>query len=250
MIQQENTDVKMRRHGMRELFILVGLVAIVLLFFTIASYEGSPEAHRRHWCHNQLKHIGLALQNYHDTYGSFPPAYIEDENGKPIHSWRVLILPFLENKALYDQYHFDEPWDGPNNRKLQSQITHVYRCPSRPETQSKNDTSYVVVTGPLTMWPGAKSTSVADITDGTPSTIMVVEMGNSGIQWMEPRDLDMATMPLAINPPNKPGISSPHPNVALAVYVDGHTSALTNNTPAKIVELLLTIGDGQQIPDY
>src|SRR5207248_2869881 len=65
-----------------------------------------------------IKQIGLALLNYHDTYGSFPPAYVADATGKPIHSWRVLILPFMEQSSLYNAYSMAEPWDGPNNRKL------------------------------------------------------------------------------------------------------------------------------------
>jgi hypothetical protein len=221
-----------------------------LLCFCLFPIGHGPEPSRRMQCSNQLKQIGLALQWYHDTYGSLPPAYLADSNGKPIHSWRVLLLPFMDQKALFNKYSFDEPWNGPNNRKLHQFVMEAYRCPSRPRRQSATDTSYVVVTGPNTMWPGSKSTSFADISDGTSNTLMVVEMANSGIHWMEPRDLDMATMPLAINAPNAPSISSPHHNVALAVFVDGHTSALSKNTPAKIVELLLTIADGQQIPDY
>ena len=60
----------------------------------------------------------MAVANYHETYGCFPPAYVADRDGKPMHSWRVLILPFLEQRELYNAYNFAEPWDGPNNRKL------------------------------------------------------------------------------------------------------------------------------------
>jgi hypothetical protein len=66
---------------------------------------------------NNLKQIGLALRNYHDAYGRFPPAYVADGHGPPMHSRRVLILPWLEKREIYDRYRFDEPWDGPNNRK-------------------------------------------------------------------------------------------------------------------------------------
>jgi len=69
-------------------------------------------------CSGHLCQISLALHNYHDVFGCFPPAYIADSRGRPMHSWRVLILPFMEQVALYNAYHFEEPWDGPNNRKL------------------------------------------------------------------------------------------------------------------------------------
>jgi hypothetical protein len=70
----------------------------------LPSVGHGPEHPRRAQCGNHLKQIGLALQNYHDTYNSFPPAYIADANGKPMHSWRVLILPFMEQKPLYDKF--------------------------------------------------------------------------------------------------------------------------------------------------
>jgi Protein of unknown function (DUF1559) len=68
----------------------------------------------------------LAVANYHETYGCFPPAYLANRDGKPMHSWRVLILPFLAQQELYRAYNFDEPWNGPNNRNLESRIGNIY----------------------------------------------------------------------------------------------------------------------------
>src|SRR4051794_6845264 len=81
--------------------IIVGLLAALLL----PNYRGGAPRHaaRRMQCSNHLKQIGLALQNYHDDYGTLPPAYIADSTGKPIHSWRVLLLPYIEQKLLYDK---------------------------------------------------------------------------------------------------------------------------------------------------
>lgn len=226
-------------------------VLVLLAFLLLPNYRrGVPEASHRMQCSNHLKQIGLALQNYHDHYGSFPPAYIADSGGKPIHSWRVLILPFMEQRALYDRYRFDEAWNGPNNSKLHGETLHVYRCASRSGRQVKTETSYVAVIDPKTAWPGEKFTTLANFTDGEVNAILVTEMANSGIHWMEPRDLKMADIPMEVNPKGKPGISSEHPNVALAVFADGHTAAIQKNTPAEIVERLLTIADGQPIGDY
>jgi Protein of unknown function (DUF1559) len=210
----------------------------------------SPEAARRMQCGNHLKQIGLALQNYHDVFGSFPPAYIADANGKPMHSWRVLILPFLEQNSLFAEYNFNEPWDGPNNRRLAKEMPACYRCPSRSDEQPKMETSYVAVVGPQTMWPGEKATKVTDITDGTPNTAAIVETENSGIHWMEPRDLSVTQMPMTIKPSRGQGISSPHPNVALAVYPDGHTYGLAKDTPPETLRAILSIAGGEMIGDY
>jgi len=88
----------------------------ILVALLLPAVQSAREAARRAQCSNNLKQIALAFHNYHDTYRTFPPAYIPDEDGNPKHSWRVLILPFLEQRALYEQYNFDEPWDSPNNR--------------------------------------------------------------------------------------------------------------------------------------
>src|SRR5688500_8670454 len=78
----------------------------------IALSTAGDEA-RRSSCLGHCCQLGIALHSYHDEYGSFPPAYVADANGKPMHSWRVLILPFIEEQALYQRYRFNEPWNGP-----------------------------------------------------------------------------------------------------------------------------------------
>jgi type II secretory pathway pseudopilin PulG len=232
------------------ILVVVGIIGLVIALLLPASRGGSREAARRMQCSNHLKQIGLALQNYHDHYHSLPPAYVADSDGKPMHSWRVLLLPYLEQKTLDDKYNFNEPWNGPNNSKLHNQVVRVFCCPSRFGRQPETDTSYVVVIGRETAWPAEKPTSLKSFTDGFSNAILVVEVANSGIHWMEPRDLDFDRIPMAINPTDGHGISSPHPNVALAVFADGHTAALTKNTPAEIIRRLLTIADGEPIGDY
>ncbi len=89
---------------------------------------------------NNLKQIGLAMHNYESTFGTFPPAYIADKaTGKPLLSWRVAILPFLEQDALYKQFHLDEPWDSAHNKTLIARMPPVYRSPGR-RRQAGNDT--------------------------------------------------------------------------------------------------------------
>ena len=199
-------------------------------------------------CQNNLRQILIALQNYHDVYKSFPPAYVTDANGKPMHSWRVLILPFLEQKPMYDLYRFDEPWDGPNNRQLASAGLKLYECPS-DGTRGKGQTSYVAVVGPGTAWPGAKSIDLAEIKDGTSNTILIVEVHNSGISWMEPRDLDVSQMPMTINPKTGLGISSGHPRCAQAARADGSVFVIDENTPPETIRAMLTIAGREPIAE-
>ncbi len=200
-------------------------------------------------CANNLKQIGLALHNYHDVYGCFPPAYVADENGRPMHSWRVLILPFLDRIDLYLQYRFDEPWDGASNRKLADVAVAVFNCPKDQATWSPM-TSYVAVVGPDAAWPGSVPAKLGDITDGTSNTIPVVEVANSGIHWMEPRDLHVIQMARGINPKSGQGISSVHPGGAQVCLPDGSVWFLRETIRPEDLHALLTIAGGEPVPEY
>lgn len=147
-----------------ELASVVGIIGllVVLLLPAIQTANGC----RRHPCTNNLKQIALALYNYHDAYGCYPPAYVTDSTGKPVHSWRILILPYLEQQRLYNSYDFSEPWDGPNNIKLAAQMPRIFACDG-VTTNGKGLTSYLAITGEGTAFPGAGSTKMADILDGT-----------------------------------------------------------------------------------
>jgi hypothetical protein len=221
------------------------IACICLLLFLLMPSIGTPRVvGRRSHCANNLKQIGLALHNYHDTYNSFPPAYVCDANGKPMHSWRVLVLPFMEQQALYDQYRFDEPWDGPNNRLLAAQIRKFYSCPQDHGHPGSTETSYVAIVGPGTAWPGEKAATFADFQDGTSNVLLVVEVHNSGIHWMEPRDLHVTQMATVINPPHGQGICSDHEAGAQVTLADGSVRFLKSDTPADVLRSLIHASDG------
>jgi len=236
---------------------LTGLLVVLtimypLLSFLASGYVDQRGAARRWQCCNNLKGIALALHNYHDRYRCFPPAFIADDQGRPMHSWRVLILPFVEEVDLYARYDFNEPWDGPNNRFLGAEMPRVFQCPE--DTASPTATSYVVVVGPETMWPDSETMTFRDIGDGTSNTLMVVEMANSGIHWMEPRDLEFAKLPMSVNPKTGRGICSLHrpeswvpkrPYGANAAMADGSVSHMlpTDVSSAKLRAILTANGN-------
>ena len=226
---------------------VAGVGAGALMLGLVWPATGSRPVARRAQCRNNLKQIALALHNYHDTYRCLPPAYIADEKGRPMHSWRVLILPFLEQEALYRKYRFDEPWDGPNNRKLASTVLDVFNCPSQSDDPSTM-TSYVVILGPSTAWPGDKSTRWRDFADGTSNTLLVVEVKGSGIHWMEPRDLHVVQMSPRVNPPAGQGISSAHPGGANVAWADGSVQFLPESMRRGDLKALLTIA-GEELVD-
>ena len=228
---------------------LIGGVLLFLLFLCLvfpAVNSTSSGTARRAVCANNLRQINHALLQYEQMYGCFPPAYIADKNGKQLHSWRELILPFLDQEALYKQYHFDEPWDGPRNRKWHSIAMPIFQCPS-DRTVSPTTTSFVAVVGAGTAWPGPTSTKLSDFTDGLSQTIMVVEIANSGIHWMEPKDLDVAKMPLAIDAKSGKSTSSKHAGGANVAYADGHIEYLRDGLSPEVLRALLTIHGGERL---
>ena len=149
----------------------------------------------------------MAVANYHNTYGCFPPAYVADRDGKPLHSWRVLLLPFLEQRELYDAYDFAEPWDGPNNRKLADRVGRIY-LRSGLESDQVRTTSFVAVVGPETAWPGTAAGTYEDLGDGSRETLMVVEVPDGHFRWMEPKDLRFDRMSFRINDGSGGGLGS------------------------------------------
>ena len=133
-----------------------------------------------------LSMIGLALHNYHDVHGQLPPAYTVGRDGKKLHSWRVLILPYVEQAPLYDHIRLNEPWDSPHNRRLGEQMPDIYRSTNSSDSTS---TSYLAISGKRSAFSGGKSNKFRDMTDGTEKTLMVVEAFGKQIHWMQPDDV-------------------------------------------------------------
>jgi hypothetical protein len=178
---------------------LAGIVFVVLalagLVAIIPAISAAQMAGRCASCMNNLRQIALALHEYHRANGRFPPAYIADKDGKPMHSWRVLILPYLNEATLYNTYNFKEPWDGSKNKVLLSSRPRGFVCPSDPDSNRSDstETNYVAVVGRNAAWRGDKSRKLgaADFPGGGSHTILLVEVANSGIAWTEPRDMSL-----------------------------------------------------------
>ncbi len=189
----------------------------------------------------------MAVANYHETYGSLPPAYVADRDGRPLHSWRVLILPFLEQKALYDAYNFSEPWDGPNNRKLEDRVGRSY-LRSGLESDQKRLTSFVAVVGPQTAWPGPTPLSTKELGDGANNTLMLVEVPDGPFRWMEPRDLQFDGMSFRINDGSGRGLGS-RLGGARVVSADGTVRTLPDDFDPEKLRALLTANGGETIAE-
>jgi len=173
-----------------------------------------------------------------------------------MHSWRVLLLPYLEEDRLFAQYDFDEPWNGPNNRKLASHVPYIYVCDS--DREEAPNTSYLAVVGPEAAWHGSDPVKKHEISDAAFETIMLVEVADSGINWMEPKDLSFEQALAGINPASGTGISSQHmceghyflhdePVGACAAFVDRSAQVLDPHIPPEALEAMLTANGGETI---
>jgi len=137
---------------------------------------------------NHLKQIALAMDAYHEFYGHLPPPTICDKEGRPLFSWRVALLPFMEQgcKNLYQLWHLDEPWDSPHNDGLLYEMPRVYSSPWSG-IDPPNTTRFQVLVGPGSAFE-REGLSWNDFSDGRENTIMVVEAANP-VPWSEPADL-------------------------------------------------------------
>ena len=135
---------------------------------------------------NNLKRLGLAMYNYHDTHGHFPPAVVLGPDGKTPHSWRVELLPFVDQNALYAEYRMNEPWDSAANLKVLAQMPNVFRSPFDDPKSIKS--GYYALVGPGTVFGEPAGVKVSQITDGTSNTIMFVE-AKRDIPWTKPEDI-------------------------------------------------------------
>jgi type II secretory pathway pseudopilin PulG len=222
-----------------------GLVMLMIIGILIAlllpAIQVARTAARRAQSMNNLKQINLALLNYESTYGTFPPAYIADADGKPMHSWRVLILPFMEQQALYDRYNFDEPWDGPNNSLFHNTVVPAYIDPASDGTGAF--TSYVAVTGANTLFPGAEAVALKDVVDGLSNTISVVTTTDEDILWCEPRDLEYDLMSFQVNDPENPCISSDYPGGAPVGMADASVQFIQDDIDEASLKALIIRDD-------
>jgi hypothetical protein len=143
-------------------------------------YEKERESQRN------LKSLSIAMHNYHDVHRHFPPAVVMGPDGKTPHSWRIELLPFLDQKHLYDQYRLYELWDSPHNKLLLAQMPDVLRSPfSDPKS---TNSGYFALVGRGTIFEGKEGVKIRDVTDGTSNTLMFVE-AKRDIPWTKPADI-------------------------------------------------------------
>ena len=186
---------RLRGRGRAIVGIVLGIGACVLtVALLMPAVRAANEAARRAQCTGHLKQIVMAIHNYQAAYGTLPPAAIVGKAGKPLLSWRVAILPWMEQGDLYNKFHLDEPWDSPHNLALLDARPLSYACPSHPSL-ARGETGYQAVVGAdAAFTPDFKPLRFEDITDGLAQTIIAGESRHA-VPWTKPDDfpLDLAS---------------------------------------------------------
>jgi hypothetical protein len=193
---------------------------------------------------NNLKQLGLALHMFYDAQKRFPAVGTFDAAGKPLLSWRVHVLPHLDQQALYRQFRLNEPWDSEHNRKLIAQMPAVFRSPSSRLNPMEGLTVYREVTGEHTMFPEKDGIEFKHITDGTSNTIMLVEVDDQhGVVWTKPEGL-----PFNAETPAQ-GLGKQQDGGFLALFGDGSVRFIVLPKDAETLRRLLIIDDGKPVPE-
>jgi prepilin-type processing-associated H-X9-DG protein len=219
---------------------------------------------------NNLKQIAIAFHDYHDTFGVLPAAaYVDGSAPKnqqlprlrldtqelakskgevevqgrkvrlPLFSWRVAILPFVEEMNLYRQFHLDEPWDSEHNKKLLAKMPKLY-APVRGKTKEPGMTYYQVFTGKDTPFDGMRALKLSGFRDGTANTFLVVEAAEP-VPWTKPEDL-----PYQVDKP-LPKLGGLFSNGFHAAFADGHVVFVGKKTPEKTLRAVITPSGGEDV---
>jgi hypothetical protein len=248
-------QAKIRGMGCLSFFALFMLCVIGcdMIGLFLPAVQAAREAARRAQCTNNLKEIGKGIQRYYEAKGVFPPAFIADKDGKPMHSWRVLILPYLGKEKLFAEYRMDEPWDSPHNAALASRMPVVYSCPSHGLIVPTTD--FAMLVGPHAISDGPTSRRKEEIRGDLSNKIFVAEAASAGIHWMSPCDLKAEQMSFAINRMNGQDrlkindVASCHPTGANVLLCNGSVRFLDRqSTDPKELAAMIHIDGAEVVP--
>jgi type II secretory pathway pseudopilin PulG len=229
-----------RSFSLLEILVVVSIIAVLIGLILPATRSSKPSLYRTQ-CLNNLRNISLAVILYADTHKSFPPAYTVDANGNRLHSWRTLILPYLDQQALYESIDLSKPWNDPANAKAYGTELDVFSCPAAK--LSGGLTTYLGNAAIDGCFTGDRPRPISEITDSPDQTVLVAEVAPAqAVHWMAPQDADESIL-LNCGSGNKPA----HIAVVNAGFVDGTVHALSANLDSHVRRSLLTASGNDAI---
>lgn len=214
----------------------IGLLALLLLANVARTCQGSAP---RAACHYRLEVIAVALHEYETHHGHLPPAYTVDGKGNRLHSWRTLLLPYVEQQPLYDSIDLTKSWDHPANAKAYAAEVEVYQCPA--SKLGSGMTTYLAPVGLDGSFATEKPLTIDEVGD---ETVLVMEVDpQNAVHWMSPCDFeDNKALPF------DPKLEGVHPGSWIVALSDGQVMGMDRTTPAEVIREMLSIRGAKEKP--
>jgi prepilin-type processing-associated H-X9-DG protein len=213
----------------------IGLVIALIL----PARRVAREPARKAQCVNNLKQIALALLNYRDTFHTFPPAYTQDADGKRLHSWRTMILPYMEQASVHRRVKWGKPWDDAANQAVREMPMNPWVCPSLANV-AHSGTTYLAVLAPDGVFSGTEGRLKGEVNDESPVCMMVVEVSEDrAVNWMSPHDISEAEFLEMLHSDE----TFAHDGGVNVVYSDGSAGFLKVDTTAEELRELISINN-------
>ncbi|MCC7419255.1 MAG: DUF1559 domain-containing protein [Planctomycetaceae bacterium] len=220
---------------------LATILGGVALFVVSVRREG--EKARKSMCKGTFAAVNSALHDYHDHHFELPAAWTVDASGTRLHSWRLMLSPYLDSQRVLTAADLSQPWDAPVNRPLLESRPPSWGCPSHPNYQS-GFSHKAAVTGAGTVFDGKDLLKLKDISDGPGNTVWFGEV-TSPLPWTKPEDVDALAHPTIGDPA---GFSSVHRGVHFA-FCDGHTRTISPKIDPEIMKRLFLRSDGAAVTE-
>ena len=222
------------------LFFAFLVCAGILAALMIPAVQAARNAARRVQSSNNIKQINLALLNYEAVYKQFPPAFTVDQDGNRLHSWRTLLLPYIEQSALASKIDMSKPWDHPDNAFAVNLNVPTYISPL--SVSSPGSTNYLAIVDPKSALGFGESRKMREITDGTSNTIWVFEVGDEqSVNWMDPNDATIQDFVATVEQGNLGG-----PGIQVG-FVDGSVLFIPDLTNPADLEAMATRDGGETV---
>ncbi len=222
------------------------ILSTVVIFGLWPTFKGLKARRDAIACMTNLQRIAQALNAYAAEHGTYPTPVVTDAAGKPLYSWRVLLLPYLGEASLHANFKLNEAWNSPNNSLLIAQCPDVYISPG--STSKGSFANYVLLTGSGTIFPPNGPLKPAQINDGLDRTLLVVETDNSTNDWSMPFDIDVTKMNSRVGSLGVNSIGGSHSEGASAVFADGEPAWISTDLPTAIIDASITANGNETLP--
>jgi Protein of unknown function (DUF1559) len=219
--------------------LFIGCLATFIAMVFFPSAKNALGVRQRALGMSNAKQIADALNSYRVTYGSYPTPTVVDAAGKPLYSWRVLILPQLGYDSLYNAYQLDQSWDSPTNLNLMAQMPPVYACPGNINALAVQETNFSLIIGPGTLFPPGKPVNPDQMLDKASETLLVVETTDGAFTWTQPGDISSSNG-IAIGKRSMVDVGGNYPDCFIAATVDGSPVAIKDTIPRASLDSMVS----------